>query len=81
MSNARIVKAPEPTLGQVSLAQTDAEEIGKLLGQAVYHGTVTPIIEDLYHERVTDARQRFRIMARRLGYELVPAVAREKADA
>lgn len=81
VSNLKPVKLVEPTLGCVLLAQSDAEEIGRLLNTAVYHGTKSPVIESLYQERVSDAQKRLRTMARRLGFDLVPTRVRETVDA
>ena len=79
MSNARFIPAPEPEFGKVLLAKGNAASIEHTLHIATLAASATPRDMDQYADRVKDAQVELRTLARRLGYELVPA--REKADA
>lgn len=78
MSNARILKAPEPTFGMILLAELDANEIAHDVRVAVAGGMpTTEAGRHVYADNVRSAQLRLGMLARRLGYEIVPAAVRE----
>ena len=82
MTNGKFVKAPEPTFGAVILAELDASEIAHEVRVAVAGGMpVTEAGRHVYSDRVRTAQLRLGTLARRLGYEIVPAAVRGASDA
>ncbi len=81
MTNGKFIAAPEPTFGAVILAELDASEIAHEVRVAVAGGMpVTEASRHVYSDRVRTAQLRLGTLARRLGYEIVPAAVREPAD-
>ena len=73
-------KGSEPTFGQIILAELDAEQIAHDCRVAVGGGMPgTEASLHVYQDRIRAAQLRLAALARRLGYDIVPA--REKADA
>lgn len=82
MSKARKFTAPpEPTFGMILLAELDANEIAHEVRVAVAGGMpTTEAGRHVYEDRVRAAQLRLGTLARRLGYEIVPARATEAAN-
>lgn len=80
MSNAKLLKAPEPTFGMILLAAGDADAIAENVRVATATGKpVTEADRHVYYDNLRRAQLRLGTLARRLGYEIVPA--REVSDA
>jgi hypothetical protein len=78
----KFIAAPEPTFGALILARLDAEEIAHDVGVATACGMpLTEAGRHVYADRVRTAQLRLGTLARRLGYEIVPARVKEATDA
>jgi hypothetical protein len=74
MNNAKLLKAPEPTFGMILLAPSDADAISEFARIATATGIpTTEADKHVYYDNLRRAQLRLGSLARRLGYEIVPA--------